>query len=160
MVKYRRLNREELEELEDEFVKYLATQSISASDWVRIKNEDVERQDQLIDLFSTIVMERVLSKIEYVEIITEKEIKIFHMQENKGTLVGMKTNQKDIDFTDDGQLDLFFQDVNSVQLDTIEVYSLDKNYTKSRAEETFFLVEMGAQITDNKIFTLIESLLK
>ena len=40
MLKYRRLSKEELEALEDEFVKFLSAQSISAPDWQNIKSQN------------------------------------------------------------------------------------------------------------------------
>lgn len=160
MLKYRRLNKEELESLEDEFIKYLATQSISAPDWLRIKEEDEEKQEELINLFSNIVMERVLSNISYLEITTKDEIKVFYMKEDSGTLVGLKTSHNEVDFLNDEQLNSFFGDTDKMLSYKLKVYKLEKKYTKPKAEEAFFLIKMGARITDKKMFELIEALIK
>jgi len=51
-MKYRRLRREELEELEPQFIRFLAAQSIPAQDWSKLKVTDEKRANVLIDQFS------------------------------------------------------------------------------------------------------------
>lgn len=51
MAKYRLLTHEELIELEKEFIDFLILNSIVASDWMKIKNEEPEKATRFIHLF-------------------------------------------------------------------------------------------------------------
>ena len=158
MLKFRRLSKEELEALEDEFVKFLSAQSISAPDWQQIKSENPEKQDVLIDMFSNIVMERVLSNIDYLEITTQDEIKIFHMKEGSGHLLGIKVQGEGVNLRDDAYLNNVFKDKETLMSNNPHVFELEKKYTKTKAEEAFFLINIGANITNSTLYTFINSL--
>jgi len=158
MLRYRRLNTEELLALEDEFVKFLASQSISAPDWVKIKTENKTRESELIDLFSNLVMDKVLSDIKYLELVTQDEIKVFHMSENSGRLLGLSIKSKDINLSDDSQLNKLFSEPEKLISLNPKIYSLEKKYTKPKAEECFFLINLGATITNDSIYKVLDSM--
>ena len=50
--KYRELTTLELKELEKEFIDYLIVNGITADDWVKIKEEQQEKAEDIITLFS------------------------------------------------------------------------------------------------------------
>ena len=152
MTKYRRLSNSELEELRDDFVKYLCAQSITADDWQKLKGQDAEKVDELIELFSDIVMEKALSAIEFLELITSDEIRVFHIQETKTKLIGLTFNKKGIDLADPRQFEEIFKDSDSLLSFDPQVYSMEKEHSKSRAEESFFLLNMGASISTKELF--------
>ena len=110
MVKYRRLSNEEIIALKDDFVKFLSAQSISAPDWEKLKQTKIDRVDELIDFFSDIVMEKVLSKIEYLEVLSENEIKLFHMKDSKAKLIGLKFNKVGLDLNKADQFEIIFKE--------------------------------------------------
>lgn len=160
MLKFRRLNKEELEALEDEFIKFLSAQSISAPDWQKIKNKNINKQNELIDMFSNIVLERVLSNIDFLEITTQDEIKVFKMKSDSGHLLGLKIEDDGINLMDDSQLNALFTGKTRIQNHKLKVYKLEKAYTKTKAEEAFFLINLGAKITNKTLFSFIQSLIK
>jgi hypothetical protein len=66
-MKYRRLHREELEAVREDFVKFLAANSITASDWEALKAAHPAVQaENLIDIFSDIFWEKVLDRVLHV----------------------------------------------------------------------------------------------
>lgn len=160
MLKYRRLSTAELEVLEDEFVRFLSAQSISAPDWQQIKSENTEKQEALIGMFSDIVMQRALSNIEYLELTTQDEIKIFHMKNDSGRLLGLKVKDEGMNLMDDEQLNTLFKDKESILSHNPQVYELEKAYTKSKAEEAFFLINLGANVTNNTLYSFIDALIR
>jgi len=157
MVKYRRLSNEELIALKDDFVKFLSSQSISAPDWEKLKQSKIEKVDELIDFFSDIVMEKVLSKIEYLEVLSENEIKLFHMQESKAKLIGIKFKREGLDLNKADQFEIIFNDISKLLSFKPEIYSLEKDYTKTRAEEAFFLISIGATLSNKTFFEQINA---
>ena len=48
MTKYRRLTLEELEELQKEFVDFLVINGITAEDWVKLKDNEVDKSELII----------------------------------------------------------------------------------------------------------------
>jgi len=66
-MKYRRLSSEELEQLQDNFIRFLAAQSITGMDWTTMKTANPERAEELIEQFSDVVIEKTLHNVEYLE---------------------------------------------------------------------------------------------
>ena len=50
-MKYARLTKEQLEEMHQEFINFLATQSITAEEWEQIKKEKPEAAEEELDIF-------------------------------------------------------------------------------------------------------------
>ena len=99
-MKFKRLTLEELRELEPEFINFLASNQISADDWMVIKSKKSDQMNELLDFFSDLVYEKVLQKITYLEHRTPKEIRLFHLGEHQITLLGIKVAEDNkVDFT-------------------------------------------------------------
>jgi hypothetical protein len=160
MLKYRRLTTDELKDLEPEFIQFLAAQSITAPDWEKIKSEKIDKRDELIALFSNIVLEKVFTAIDYLEILTQDELRIFNMNEERGRLLGLKIGNKESDLREDALIDELFKDPNKLLSLQPKFYELKKKYDKSKAEEVFFLLNMGANITDSTLYTALNSLVE
>ena len=64
-MKYRRLSKEQFEELHKEFINFLATQSLTAEEWSKLKLEKPELASKEMDIFSDLVWEEcsIKSKI-------------------------------------------------------------------------------------------------
>lgn len=160
MVKYRRLTQNELEELKDDFIKFLASQSISADDWESWKSKNVEKVDDLIDLFSDIVLEKILSEIDYLEILAPMEVKIFSMGDQNARMVGLRLRSGEIDLRKSEEIDAFFNDINKGMSHKPELYHMKKEYSKAKAEEVYFLLKNGATVTNDKLFKNIDALIE
>jgi len=66
-MKYTRLTKEQLEELHQEFINFLATQAIDKAEWDKIKIEKPEVAEQELDVFSDLVWEGVLGRAQFLE---------------------------------------------------------------------------------------------
>ena len=66
-MKYTRLTKEQFNELHTEFSTFLATQKIDKAEWDQLKLHKPEIAEQELDLFSDLVQERVLHKVQYLE---------------------------------------------------------------------------------------------
>ena len=82
-MKYRRLTKEQLEELHLEFINFLATQSITAEEWDTLKKEKPDVAEEEIDVFSDLIWEGVLNKVEYLENVSERHMHLFHLTERR-----------------------------------------------------------------------------
>ena len=105
-MKYRRLTLEELNDMETEFVRFLVSNTVTADDWEKIKKENPERAEGLIEIFSDIVFDKVLEKVKYVEHRSRYDIKTFRCLEDKIELLGLKVSSvAGIDFTQNQTLE-------------------------------------------------------
>ena len=97
-MKFRRLSTEELEILKDDFVKFLAANTVTASDWINIKANKPEETFELIDMFSDIVMEKVYSKVEYLENRSKDALLLFKFEGDLMMILGVNVEGQNIDF--------------------------------------------------------------
>ncbi len=149
MLKYKRLTENELEKLENEFVKFLVLNGIVASDWEKIKANEPQKADKFIELFSDVVYESVLRKTEYLDWRSEREIRTFQCLQKEMVLVGIKLEDHvKLNLLDQQVLDKAAQDPP----DGILIYTTRKEYTSNREAEIFSLIEAGAQISEGKLF--------
>ncbi|MCF8238538.1 MAG: DUF6495 family protein [Saprospiraceae bacterium] len=158
-MKYRRLAADELQELETEFVQFLSSNTITGPDWEALKREKPERAEELIELFSDIVFEKVLEKIEYLEISTPKDIRTFHCEQDRIRMNGIRVEgETSLDLTQ-------AKDAQSMIIEaresgaTLKAYSGEKGYTPGRSEELFRMIQQGALISrDGNLFKTLEAL--
>ena len=85
-MKYRRLTKEQFEELHKEFINFLATQSITADEWSKLKLEKPKLASKEMDVFSDLVWEGVLLKVKYLENISSKHMYLFQVLNNSISL--------------------------------------------------------------------------
>lgn len=150
MPKYRSLTTEELSELEKEFVDFLVINGITASDWKKLKSDEKEKAEKIIDQFSDVVWEGVLRKTQFLEHRSPQEIRAFQCLPGKIVLMGLKIKDEKIDLrTAEG--------IQKIQgsIPSTSVYSSEKLYSHKREEELFELIKNGAVISDGKLFKSI-----
>ena len=143
-MKYRKLTSEELNELEKEFIDFLVVNGITADDWVKLKEENVNKAELIIDSFSDVVFESAMRKIKYLKFVTPKSIKCFQCLDQEIVLVAVDADKgTDVDFTmDNWKNDL----LNS------SVYTTTKKYNKVREIELFDMVQLGAEVSKGEMF--------
>jgi hypothetical protein len=154
-LKYARLTKEQFEELHQEFIHFLATQSITAKEWADIKTNKPDVAEQELDVFSDLVWEGVLTKVVYLEHISANQMHLFHCMTNEIRLIALKIKNSSIDLTTSEGFDWFRTNLLS---DDVEFYSANKGYTNDKASDTFKLIQQGAVITKGDLFNYFEKL--
>lgn len=153
-MKYKRLSLEELKALEPEFISFLATNQITADDWVKLKEETPEKVDSLIDIFSDLVYEKVLKRVMYLEYRSEKEMSIFFCDENVLKMIGLKVNPiSNVNLNSENILEQWNNSNSGVK-----IFSNEKSYTREREIEIFELLQTGCFITDEKLYKKLSEL--
>ena len=156
-MKFRRLNKEELEELEQEFVQFLVANTITGDDWVKLKDEEPEKAEGLIDVFSDIVFEKVVKNIRFLEYRTPDDIKTFQCLDEKIVLNGLRMEgQAAIDLTTDLPPAEMFKQLQKDDV-KLQIYTAEKAYVPNREAELFRMIEGGAKISrEGELFLAIE----
>jgi hypothetical protein len=152
-MKYERLTREQLEELHEEFAKFLATQQITKDEWTKIKQEKPKVAEEELDLFSDLVWEGVLNKVEFIEHFSPQQIFLFYFDDHHIHLIGIKVDNAAVDLqTSEGyewlQKNLMNDDVN--------LYTSEKPINEDRNKDIFALIKQGARITKGELYLYFE----
>lgn len=156
-MKYRKLSMEELKELEKEFIQFLASNTITGQDWEKIKINQPNRANELIEVFSDIVLDKALTNIKYLEHISPKSIKSFWFQKDKVTLVGIDASvDEEVDFTKPEGIKRLTEAAQNSR--PLKVYLTDKAYDKSREEEVYAMLEKGCSIIQAEQFKIMHDL--
>lgn len=155
-MKYRRLTKEQFEELHKEFINFLATQSITAEEWSKLKLEKPELASSEMDVFSDLVWEGVLSKVKYLENISSKHIYLFQVLNNSISLIGVKINIDLIDLTTEEGFSWLRENLMS---ENVEIFNSKKEFSEDIKLKVFKLIEQGASITKGELFKYFDKLI-
>lgn len=149
MPTYRLLSIEELTELEKEFIEYLVLNGIAAEDWVKMKAEDKAGAERMIELFSDVVFEGILRKVNYLEYRAENFIHAFQTLPDKLVLVAMESeDEENVNFLDSA----FIEAATVNPPDQLYVRTSSKAYSKKRELELFDMIQAGCTISDGGLF--------
>lgn len=155
-MKYTRLTKEQLEEMHEEFINFLATQSITAEEWSAIKKEKPEVAEAELDVFSDLVWEGVLNKVEFLEHYSKQQIFLFKIGLSVMSLIGIKVKNTVIDITTPEGYQWLQANIMS---DTVDIYTSQKEITEDRNKDLFALIQQGATITKGEMYEYFEKLI-
>ena len=144
MAKYRLLSNKELKLMEKDFIEYLVVNSITADDWIKLKKNDPEKAQMILELFSDVVLEKVLRKSQYLKKVNKDSILCFHYQSNQVVLVGIQENIP-------GAITKLWTS-QSYNIDDYELMHSEKEYKEQREIEMYRMIEKGAIISDGKLY--------
>ena len=156
-MKYRRLSKEQFQELHQEFINFLATQSITAKEWAKVKAEKPEVAEEEMDVFSDLIWEGVLNKVKYLENISAMHMHLFELGEKEMKLISVKILNPNIDLrTQEG----FGWFKKNWQSDFVEYLTASKAYTEDKNMDKFKLIEQGAVITKGELYNWFDEIIE
>lgn len=155
-MKYRRLTKEQFEELHPEFINFLATQSITANEWSALKERKPEVAEQELDVFSDLIWEGVLNNIKYLENISAQQMHLFEINENEMKLVAVRVLNASIDLRTKEGFTWFKREYQS---DSIEIMIASKAYSDDKNIDKFELIEKGAVITKGGLYQWFDEMM-
>ena len=156
-MKYKRLTKEQLEALHQEFITFLATQSIDKAEWDKIKIEKPEVAEQELDVFSDLIWEGVLTNANYLEHFSKNHIFLFHCQEKLMQSIVLKSLDADVDFMNKDGL-LWLSD--NMFTDAVEMHLGKKDYEEERNKAIFDLISEGAILSDGQLYLQINGIIQ
>ncbi len=156
-MKYARLTREQLEELHSEFINFLATQSITAEEWAKLKEEKPEVAEQELDVFSDLIWEGVLTRVGYLENISAQNMHLFHLSEKEMRLISVRVTHPEIDLQ---SAEGFAWFKKNWQSDWVEYLTASKAYSDDPNRDKFELIQKGAVITRGDLYRWFEEIVE
>ena len=156
-MKYSRLTKEQLEELHEEFINFLAAQSITAEEWKQLKAEKPQVAEEEIDVFSDLVWEGVLARVQYLENISGDQMHLFHCAEKEMKLISVKVSNPEIDLrTKEG----FAWFKKNWQSDFVDYLTASKAYSEDPKSDRFELIRSGAVITKGQLYQWFDQMIE
>ena len=154
-MKYSRLTKEQFEELHQEFINFLATQSVTADEWANLKVNKPELAETELDVFSDLIWEGVLNKAEYLEHISAKHMYLFQLSEDKmhAIVINLKN---DVDITTQEGYDWLRENLMD---ENVEFLQADKAYTEDKNLDKFGMIEQGSVITKGDLYKYFNELI-
>ncbi len=155
-MKYARLTKEQFEELHQEFINFLATQSITANEWKELKVNNPEIAEQELDIFSDLIWEGVLNKVKYLEHISPKQLMLFHITEAFMELIAIKIDDDNVDITSEYGYKWLQHNLHD---DVVNLYTSTKAIKDDRNKDIFALIQQGSVITKGELYNYFSELL-
>jgi hypothetical protein len=154
-MKYSRLTKEQFEELHQEFINFLATQSVTADEWTNLKVNKPELAEMELDVFSDLIWEGALKTAKYLEHLSPQQMHLFSLNETNMQVIAVKLkNDQDLTTT------LGYKWLRENLMDeNVEFLQAKKEYTEDKNLDKFKLIQQGAVITKGDLFKYFDTLI-
>tara|TARA_R110000868_G_scaffold6126_25_gene35434 strand:- start:1571 stop:2038 length:468 start_codon:yes stop_codon:yes gene_type:complete len=154
-MKYARLTKEQFEELHQEFINFLATQSVTADEWENLKVNKPEMAEMELDVFSDLIWEGALNKAEYLEHISPQHMYLFRLANDKMFVIAL-TLKNEVDITTTEGYKWLRENLMD---ETVEFLQADKDYSDDKNLDKFKMIEQGAVITKGELFKYFDKII-
>lgn len=155
-MKYRRLTKEELKPLAEDFALFLAANSIDKKMWDEMKANEPAQVEETLDIFSDMVFEKALKSAKYLERITETEIHCYVFHAAQAHLISVMIENAHANFVE-GNFGETIQKLLAEQ--KLELIQGTKKFTAQREIEMFEILKTGAVLGDGKMYQSLLALL-
>jgi len=147
-MKYRQLTKEQFESLHKEFAQFLATQKIDIDEWNKMKSQNSALVEDELNLFSDLVWDNVLNKVEYLEHFSETSVNLFKCEKEAVYRI-VVTIDKEIDLFSEEGYKWLLENPKNVDVDYLKG---SKAYISEKNQEIFDLIEKGSQIARGELY--------
>lgn len=154
-MKYARLSKEQFESLHLEFANFLAAQSIDKTEWDDIKANRPHLAEQELDVFSDLIWEGVLSKIEYLEQVSPSHLFLFKAQDDAIRAIILEV-PNNINLETEKGINWLLQNLSSPQ---VHINTGRKPCVPCKNSVLFNLMQKGAQPSSGEWFNQLDAIL-
>lgn len=156
-MKYTRLTKEQFEALHKEFARFLASQSITADEWEKLKVEKPNVAEDELDIFSDMIWEGTLNIVQFLENWGEQQVFLFRFKKNNIHLIAVKVSAPTINLLTENGIHWLEENIGE---DAVEIFEAEKMYTLEPNLEKFNFIKEGAIITEGVFYNTLNKLLK
>ena len=153
-MKYHRLTHEQFNEVHDAFAIFLASQGLDHKQWKLLKNENSQMIEELLDLFSDIVWDKIISECRFLEFSLSDQLYLFKTPAEESSVYIVKSLNTNIDLT---SAEGFQWVLNHLDSEDLEFLQGTKSYTQSRNEFLYLYLKKGAVPSDGIRYKALES---
>ncbi len=151
-MKYRCLTDDELKLLADDLKHFLIVNGVHAEEWEHMNKVNPDKAVRLVELFSDAVLDKVYSKIEYLEHRSPKACLVFHFDEAKIELISIQGNQ-------DSSVDLStpenIHEALAKHANKLSFFKTEKQYSKDRNSEIHQMIDQGCFVSSHDFWNAL-----
>ena len=142
-MRFRSLSIDELKELETEFKQFLIINQVYNEEWIEMNQKDLEKANALVDLFSDQVLEKVYSKIDFLEKRDRHAFSVFAVTKTDIETITIQSKNQSIELVTNSQIETALNQ----HLNELEIYCGTKKLAKDKCDEVFDLIKEGCSIS-------------
>ena len=154
-MKYSRLTKEQFEALHQEFINFLATQSVTADEWKNLKENKPELAEMELDVFSDLIWEGVLKSAKYLEHISPQHMHLFSINNDHMHVIAV-TLKNDVDMTTKEGFSWLRENLMDEHVAFLQA---KKTYSEDRNLDIFKLIQQGSVITKGDLYNYFNKLI-
>jgi len=154
-MRFRSLSIDELKELETEFKQFLIINQVYNEEWIEMNQKDLEKANALVDLFSDQVLEKVYSKIDFLEKRDKQAFSVFAVTKNDIETITIQSKNQSIELVTNAQIETALNQ----HLNELEIYCGTKKLAKNKCDEVFDLIKEGCSISTFDVWHSFSSFL-
>lgn len=153
-MKFRLLTNDELSVLEDDLKAFLIINGIDGTEWKRINKNEPQKAVGLVEIFSDTVLQKVYSKIRFLEYRSPKTCIVFNCKAEETELIYLQLSEK-------SYADLSTpESIHTALLNNTEEIQFVKQshpHRKTREEEIHQLIEQGCVPSVEEFWVSLET---
>ncbi len=159
-IKYRLLTEDEQSHLSQEFIHYLASNSITGEDWESIKQNKQEEAQEHFAIFSDMVMEGAIENIHYIELKKEDSIQLMACLKEEARILQLDIKVDSFSFLNAQDIQSLADGSSSLDSLNAKIFSSDLKYPTDRNLFIFSMLNQGYQPVSKAYWNNFNTLVK
>ena len=152
-MRFRRLTIEELKALEPELKQFLIVNEMYGDDWEKLNLENPDKAQALVDVFSDNVLDKVYSKIDFLEKRASNAFSVFSVTNTDIETITIQSNKLEL-FTNEQ-----IEKALNQHLAALEIFCGTKKIETTKSDEVFKLIQSGCDLSTYDVWHSFSSFL-
>lgn len=150
------LTSEEMEIFNEDFKHFAIANGVSNEEWLKMVETDPDRAQQLVEIFSDVVLQKVYEKIRYIENRSKESCLVFKLDKEQIELISINSQSSEIDLSSP---ETIHQALVSSP-DKLTFFRAGKNYSKEREAEIHEMITQGCVNSTESFWNSLNEVIK
>ncbi len=154
-MKYRILNKEEMEIFDEDFKYFLIANGVSNEEWIEMNKSDQDRAIQVVELFSDTVLQKVYEKVKFIEHRGKSACMVFKLNAENVEMISLNSTVNVLDLSTPKTI----HDALLNHTAELSTFRSEKKYGKVREEEIHDMLTQGCVNSSEAFWILLDKVL-
>lgn len=151
-MRFRMLNKDELEANENELIQFLIVNGVDGPEWERLNTNYPEKALSLVELFSDVVWLRILEKTTHLEFRSVTKLFVFECGADEIELIALQADSDEVNLSTPEQIHYSLLTFPG----QIQFFTQKKQYRKNREDELFDMISSGCVNSSVDFFSALK----
>ena len=153
-MKYHRLSQDQLNSVYKQFIFYLSSKGIDKKLWSIIKKKESRKMDLLLDEFSEMVWDKIMSECSFFNYSDKDQLFLFNSKKKSISVIVVKCLNKKINIHANKDWNWILKNIKNKD---ISIYQSSRKYPEHRNTYIYKYLKKGAIISNGKKFKSLET---